>query len=347
MCTFGEISVQEQTYQTKGGGSLCRPFQHAAQISCRGYSTRLQRVITDFGADVAFGRVPEKIREHYGIAIAHAAVVSITEHHAGRIAEADLTGPPRRAAGPQTLVAQIDGSMIPVVQTGSPDAVGKQDRRKTRTVFWKEGKLSMVRRADEVKPLFAVTLGDAAAAGADLKRLALAAGFNERSRIHGLGDGAAWIADQMERQFGAQCRFHVDFFHVCDYLAAAAPGCAGNDPAWMPLQKDRLKSDQLTAVMDALDPFQEPLTVAAELAPVRRCYSYLANRPGQFHYQAAIAANLPIGSGEVESAHRYVIQKRLKLPGAWWTINHAQAMLNLRVLRENNRWNDYWLRLAA
>jgi hypothetical protein len=56
--TFGEISVQEQTYQAKEGGSLCRPFQQAAQISCRGYSTRLQRAITDFGADVAFGRVP-------------------------------------------------------------------------------------------------------------------------------------------------------------------------------------------------------------------------------------------------------------------------------------------------
>jgi len=77
---------------------------------------------------------------------------------------------------------------------------------------------------------------------------------------------------------------------------------------------------------------------------VRRCYNYLANRPGQFHHQAAIAAKLPIGSGEVESAHRYVIQKRFKLPGAWWTINNAQAMLKLRVLRENNRWNDYGLR---
>jgi len=38
--------------------------------------------------------------------------------------------------------------------------------------------------------------------------------------------------------------------------------------------------------------------------------------------------NLPIGSGEVESAHRYVIQERLKLPGAWWAHPNAQAMLD-------------------
>jgi hypothetical protein len=326
---------------------LCRPFQRAAQISCRGYSTRLQRAITDFGADLPFGRVPEKIQEHYGIAIAQAAVVSITEDHAGRVTAADLTEPSPRATGALTLIVETDGSMIPVVQTGSPNAVEKQDRRKTRTVFWKEGKLSLVRRADEIKPLFAVTMGDAVAAGADMKRLALAAGFNARSRIHGLGDGAPWIVDQMEQQFGRQCRFHVDFYHVCDYLAGAAPSCAGNDPNWMAQQKDRLKSDHLAAVMEALDPFQEPHTIPSEQAPVRRCYGYLANRPGQFNYQAALAANLPIGSGEVESAHRYVIQQRLKLPGAWWTIDHAQAMLNLRVLRENRQWNNYWTRLAA
>ena len=80
---------------------------------------------------------------------------------------------------------------------------------------------------------------------------------------------------------------------------------------------------------------------------MRDAYRYIANRPGQFDYPAAIAAKLPIGSGEVESAHRYTIQKRLKLPGAWWTSSNAQAMLNLRCLRANHRWDDYWQHAAA
>ncbi len=81
--------------------------------------------------------------------------------------------------------------------------------------------------------------------------------------------------------------------------------------------------------------------------PERDAYRYIVNRPGQFDYPVAIAANLPIGSGEVESAHRYIIQKRLKLPGAWWTPSNAQAILNLRCLRANHRWNDYWQQAAA
>jgi len=56
----------------------------------------------------------------------------------------------------------------------------------------------------------------------------------------------------------------------------------------------------------------------------------------------AIDANLPIGSGEIESAHRYVIQDRLKIPGAWWKENNAAKMLALKTLRANNEWEDYW-----
>jgi hypothetical protein len=150
----------------------------------------------------------------------------------------------------------------------------------------------------------------------------------------------------MERQFGTQCRYHVDFFHVCDYLAAAK-ACATNDPGWMARQKEHLKTDQLPALLSALTPFLEPETVSPEEAPVRGCYRYLINRPGQFQYYAALQAGLPIGSGEVESAHRYVIQKRLKLSGAWWKAENAQVMLNLRVTRANGRWRQYWDRMAA
>lgn len=346
MCTFGEITVDEQTYLSKAGGKLCRPFQRAAGISCRAYSTRLQRVITDFGADLPFARVSEKVQEHYGIPIASGAAATITERHARRMTEADMTPDKRLAPGPMTLIAEIDGSMIPVVQTGMTDGDGPKDRRKTRQVFWKEGKLSMIRRSDEINPVFAVTLGDAVAAGADLMRLAISAGFDQRSRVHGLGDGAPWIEDQIERQFGAQGAYLVDFYHVCDYLAAAKT-CAANDPGWMEQQKNHLKTNCLPRVMAALAPCQEPETVPSDQAPVRACYRYLTNRPGQFNYQAAIDAGLPIGSGEVESAHRYVIQKRLKLPGAWWKPDSAQIMLNLRVTRANGGWHRYWNALAA
>ena len=63
--------------------------------------------------------------------------------------------------------------------------------------------------------------------------------------------------------------------------------------------------------------------------------------------QAPLTADgLPIGSGEIESAHRCVAQQRLKRSGAWWRVEHAEHMLALRINRINGDWDAYWKALA-
>ena len=66
---------------------------------------------------------------------------------------------------------------------------------------------------------------------------------------------------------------------------------------------------------------------------------YMHNAQEQLNYQGAIQAELPIGSGEVESAHRYVILDRLDIAGSWWT---AEYLMSTMTLQENGGWNDYW-----
>ncbi len=46
-----------------------------------------------------------------------------------------------------------------------------------------------------------------------------------------------------------------------------------------------------------------------------------------------------IGSGAMESAHRTVVQKRMKQSGQRWGNEGARHMLNLRVVYMNDRWN--------
>ncbi len=56
---------------------------------------------------------------------------------------------------------------------------------------------------------------------------------------------------------------------------------------------------------------------------------------------------LPIGSGEIESAHRYIPQKRLKIPGATWHPDTVNPMLALRIVRANGWWDDFWTKQSA
>lgn len=204
--------------------------------------------------------------------------MAITERHAHAI-PADMTLAPRSARAQLTLVAETDGSMIPIVETRAAVG-GPTDLRKTRKLQWKEAKLALVRRFDEIEPLVAVTLGDPAMVGEALNRLAHASGLAADSRVHGLGDGAPWIADQIEVQFGAQGSYLVDFYHLCDYLSAAAKVCGGESATdWMALQKERLETGCLSEVMRALQPFIEPETIPFEDAPYASAAATLITAP--------------------------------------------------------------------
>ena len=158
------------------------------------------------------------------------------------------------------------------------------------------------------------------------------------------------IAELIEDLFGEQGSYLIDFYHVCEYLSAAAKTIAPDaaaGKAWMEAQKDTLKTGRAGAVPNALLPHCESLDVRDEQAPVRVCHRYLSARRDQLKYREALAEGLPIGSGEIESAHRCVAQKRLKLPGAWWLVEHAEHMLALRINRLNGDWAAYWAALAS
>lgn len=315
-------------------------------MHCRSYSFPLQRVITDFGADVSFGRIPGKLKEHHGIEVPISSAQAITQSHAqvvheGQVLSHEISGQP----GVRQLIAEMDGTLLPIVETtaGVTDEGTPIDRRKTRQVSFKEARLALVRSSDEERPHFGSTFGGVDEAGAQLLNSAIAKGLGANTQVHAVGDGAPWIAHQVEAQFGEQATYLVDFYHVSEYLAEASQVCAPDDAkVWLKTQQTRLKHNQWMQVLAALHPYLEPANVDDKQAPVRAAYRYLDNRPDQLDYQGAIAAELPIGSGEIESAHRYVILERLDIAGAWWTVEKAEQLMTLRVLRENDGWNDYW-----
>ena len=149
----------------------------------------------------------------------------------------------------------------------------------------------------------------------------------------------------MEKKFGAQGSYLVDFFHACDYLSAAGKAIVNSEreqKTWMDEQKARLKTNQADDVLQELQTHLESPTTPDSEAPVRQCHRYLFNRRDQLNYQGAIKRELPIGSGEIESAHRYIVQQRMKRPDAWWRPHNAEHMLALRLNRANRQWDSYW-----
>jgi len=294
----------------------------------------LQRVLVDFGAEHSFINAAQRVREHYGIEVSVEAIRQHTLRH-GR----SMNQLPEQSAPPaKTLVTEMDGTMIPVMQPGSgPDA------RKGKQLLWREARLCLARPTDKARALYGSTLGRAETAGWVWREVAAAAGLAKKTHVHGVGDGAPWIVDKFRDNFGSQGSYLLDFYHVSEYLAAAAPQVArsGKERQWTRRQQARLLNNQSAKVLKSLGPpIEAPGT---EESPVNDAYRYLTDRRDCLDYVGARAANLPIGSGEIESGHRHVIQKRLKIAGGWWKQTNAQAMLNLRTARANSQWTNYWI----
>jgi len=334
--------VTEQEYRKPG--KRFRPFSQSAGVACRGCSLPLQRVVTDFGADHSFGRVPEKLKEHYGISLSAGTVRAVTQTHAQHIYDRrrqERIEEYPTVTGRDYVIAETDGSMVPIVVTDK----NAEDRRKSKKYIWKEARLSIAHVPGETTLRFGVEFQENVdEAGRIFFDCACRAGFGRGTYLHSVGDGAAWISGQVKKQFGCQGHYLVDFYHVCEYLEAAAPACSGKvgQKSWVEQQKEYLKKGQVEILIEALRPHLEPEKTEDQNAPARSCLRYLSNRPGQFDYPEARARGLPVGSGEIESAHRYVIQERLKIAGAWWTPENARIMLSLRVDRADGYWNRYW-----
>jgi hypothetical protein len=300
--------------------------------------------VTDFGADFPYAQAMDKLVEHYGVLLSESTIRRVTQSHAKRVWDAGQTEQPypEDAGTETTVIVEMDGGMVPIMEPSSE----QPDRRRGKRLHWKEAKIGLAHRHGSKELAYCGTVqGDAAQAGKKLLACARQTGMGKSSPIHALGDGAPWIAKQVEQQFGAQAYYLVDFYHVCEYLGAAATAIQPDKEQareWMEQQRQRLKDGQLEEVLHTLVWAVEHENIEDKDAPVRCCHRYLSNRRGQLDYAGALRAGLPIGSGEIESAHRYLVQKRLKLAGAWWRAANADHMLALRVCRANQQWQTYW-----
>jgi hypothetical protein len=147
----------------------------------------------------------------------------------------------------------------------------------------------------------------------------------------------------VEQRFSSQASYLIDFYHLSEYLSAAAEEVAGeNKGEWLRRQQAKMKENLSREVIETLKQATGGGNNQGSDSAVRVCEGYLSKHEQYLDYKGALEKGLPIGSGEVEGGHRWVIQKRLKLSGAWWKEDNAEKMLALRVVRANDKWQSYW-----
>jgi hypothetical protein len=154
--------------------------------------------------------------------------------------------------------------------------------------------------------------------------------------------------ERAARKVGAQITIVLDIVHALEYLWRAAYAFHKDGTpeaeAWVEHQLVKLlggasggaiaKSLRLMIKSHRLD--------ATAAAPVEKAAAYLVKHTRLLHYDRALADGLPIATGVIEGACRYLVQDRMGRTGARWSLTGAEAILRLRALRASGDFDDYW-----
>lgn len=247
---------------------------------------------------------------------------------------------PLAAKGAAKLQVSADGTMVPLVggdwvevktvaigEIG--ERIGPDGQRQVRTE-----QLSYFSRRIEAEPFNRLALGEMQRRGVEQAQVVAAP-----------TDGAEWIQSFLDFHCPEAIRI-LDFPHAAERISQIGQTLFAPDEAdrWLKDQLHHLKHEGPEAVLAELDRLQTAHPTGAVVADN---LAYLQKRAGQMDYPTFQALGLPIGSGCVESAHKVVVEPRLKGAGMHWALAHVNPMLALRNVICNDRWPEEWPKIAA
>jgi len=155
------------------------------------------------------------------------------------------------------------------------------------------------------------------------------------------------IIRRLAKKMGVKVTLVLDFIHVAGYVWKASycfhPKGSEAARQWV---DEKLLAILQGKASDVAAGIRRAATLAGlsktKREPVDKGCDYILDHADMMHYDEFLAEGLPIASGVIEGACRHLLQDRLDLSGATWTVQNAEAVLRLRALKTSGDFDDYW-----
>jgi hypothetical protein len=263
------------------------------------------------------------------------------QEHLHALAQGDLPEPEALAAdlAAAPLVVGADGVMVPF----RPDAGAPRGKIRWREV--KVGVLARVRqhrtRTGQVVTRLAqrrlvAVLGDIEALKPRVWFEAVRQGISTAPQVVWLSDGARGLWRLYDERLAAYAVGILDFYHAVQYLwkgaAAWLDGRTTQARRWFGWARHRLRHGQPDGVLaDLVEALEVEGLPASARDTLTALYTYLDRHRDHIDYVKYKELGLPIGSGMVESACKWLIQQRFKGVGMRWSEDGFNHLLHLRL----------------
>lgn len=349
-CIFGPIDVQSPYLWITGKSS--KPLANEMKIGHLAKSEAVKRALSDFGIEESFKQAAKRFKEHYKFDISPSAVSRKTkeiaheamEYVSQKLSDSGLNQCERNELTDKILV-ELDGCEIRTAQLNIIDDCAEltpvyKNKKKTKTIKWRDVRLGFARPLQSDPKIFVGKMDSYPAVVGQLHDAAKLAGMTSGTEIIGVADGGIGLSEELKRRF-PDMQFILDKSHLRDHFYETAEKIGinkENRPKWV---NSRVKSISEGYTNDILLELKELYLTKPE-GRLKRLIGYIERFEDALDYAAFKEAGYPIGSGEIESAHKSIPQKRLKIPGASWHPDSIDPLLALRILRADDWWEDFW-----
>ncbi len=243
------------------------------------------------------------------------------------------------------MLVELDGCEIRTAQLFE-----KEDSTETTPVYgnpvkekeiqWRDVRIGFSKDLDSGAKIFAGKMDTYPEITRHLQMAAVSMGMTEQTKIIGVADGGNGLSEELKRQFCGM-QFILDKSHLKDhfYDTAQELGIKKKDrPQWVNPRVQQISEGNVGKTIQELEEEYEKTPNDR----LRRLIGYVVRFKDSLNYNDFKEKDYLIGSGEVESAHKSIPQKRLKIPGASWHPDSIGPMLALRILRADDWWDDFW-----
>jgi hypothetical protein len=351
---FGEVEMESPYLRSSQSGESARPMKDVLGVEGEHYSEAVQRALVDFGIEKSYARAALSFHEHYGWEIGRTTLRNQTLQAARdaeryvdeRLLEATKTYARDMASPPavDTMLLELDGCEIRTgvymiaVEAGVSD---RDAQERVRVENWRDVRTGLARPlATKEQRLYVCRMDSYDEVLEQLFGVACVQGLTPLSQVVVPGDGAKGLREAVLVTF-PKAQYILDHPHLKSHLYDTASALELEGAARHAWVSDRLEQFWAGEVDQVLAAWQQH----HEDDPnerLRQLIDHVTRFEDSVDYGAYHDRGWPLGSGEVESAHRYVPQERLKIAGACWNPDNVNPMLALRVVRANDWWDEFW-----
>jgi hypothetical protein len=354
---LGTAQINSPYMRDQYTGQSARPMKDIFEVEGKKKTQALKRALSDFGSEDSYEDAESRFEEHYGFHIGRTSILRVTNkvgQQAERYLEERLEDYQQSYESPSQdrrdavseFVAELDGSAVrcgeymTARQAGLTSEDGYEPDDRVRDVEWKEVRVGLVRRSDERSKKYVCRMGDYDDICKQMFGLAVSLGLTPGAQVISPGDGGNGLMEALDEWFD-NLQFILDYSHLKTHFYETAEALGiGEDmrDGWVETFLDRIWEGQVDKVIQRLESLYED----DPNNRLDRLIRYLERFSDCVDYSDYEEAGWPTGSGEVESAHKYLPQDRLKLPGACWKPESINPMMAIRVIKKNGWWDDFW-----